>query len=154
MSYGCSAPVISTGCCGTTYGCSAPVVCGGCSAPVVCGGCGVSYVPSTSATSTVVYSAPVSKVVPAAEKAAAATIVVTLPADAKLTVGGVATKATSERRVFVSPELKPGRTYQYVFKAEVVRNGKPLSWEEKVTIEAGKEVKLNLAVPATALAAR
>jgi len=45
--------------------------------------------------------------------AAPATLVVSLPADARLIIDGEATTSTTARRTFVSPELAPGKTYSY-----------------------------------------
>lgn len=71
--------------------------------------------------------------------AAPATIVVTLPAEARLEIDGAATSSTSERRVFVSPELNPGREYHYTLKAEWVRDGKTVSMTREVAVTAGTE---------------
>jgi uncharacterized protein (TIGR03000 family) len=75
---------------------------------------------------------------------APATIVVNLPADASLTVDGVATTSTSERRVFVSPELNAGQEYHYTLKAEWVRDGKTVEVAKQVTVIAGQETKVSL----------
>jgi len=74
-----------------------------------------------------------------------ATIVVHLPADAKLTFDGEATKSTSEVRTFVTPELKPGTNYSYMVKAEVMKDGKPVVIaEKKVSIQAGVTTEVTL----------
>lgn len=51
-------------------------------------------------------------------------LTVWVPYDAKVTVNGQVTKSTGSRRQFVSYGLKPGLSYKYVIKAEVVRDGK------------------------------
>jgi uncharacterized protein (TIGR03000 family) len=80
-------------------------------------------------------------------ESAAATIVVALPAEAKLTIDDNATTSTSERRVFVSPTLEAGQEYYYTLKAEF--NGQTKT--ERVTVRAGEEVKVNIAfAPAVA----
>jgi len=85
-------------------------------------------------------------VTPSAQPAAA-TIVVSLPAEARLTIDDNATTSTSERRVFVSPTLDAGQEYYYTLKAEL--NGQTKT--ERVTVRAGEEVKVNIAfVPAVA----
>jgi uncharacterized protein (TIGR03000 family) len=74
---------------------------------------------------------------------APATIVVALPADARLTVDDAPTTSTTARRVFVSPELNPGVQYNYTFKAEFVREGKPVTVSKIVTVTAGAETNVN-----------
>ncbi len=76
--------------------------------------------------------------------AAPATIVVSLPADARLSIDDAATTSTSVRRVFVSPELNPGREYHYTLKAEWVRDGKPVVVSKTVTVSAGNETKVTI----------
>jgi uncharacterized protein (TIGR03000 family) len=88
------------------------------------------------------------------EVAAPATIVVNLPADAKLLIDDNATTSTSDRRVFVSPDLNPGKEYHYTLKAEVLRDGKAVTVEEKITVKAGEETKVSLTLPATGVAKR
>jgi uncharacterized protein (TIGR03000 family) len=82
-----------------------------------------------------------------------ATVVVTLPADAKLTIDGQVTRSTSARRVFVSPPLSPGKTYRYTLLAEVTRGGKAVSWEQTVKVRAGRESQVSMAPP-TGVASR
>jgi uncharacterized protein (TIGR03000 family) len=82
-----------------------------------------------------------------------ATLVVTLPEDAKLTIDGVATTSTSSRRVFITPELNVGTVYFYNLKAEVVREGKPVVMQERVEIRPGLESSVTLQPP-TSVAAR
>ena len=53
---------------------------------------------------------------------APATLIVSLPADAKLTIDDSPTASTSAERTFVSPTLKPGQDYNYTLKAEMVRD--------------------------------
>ncbi len=83
---------------------------------------------------------------------APARIIVSLPADARLTVDGTPTKSTSATRVFVSPALQPGQQYQYTFKAEVVRNGEPQSATKQVTVRAGQETRVQFNLPAVGVA--
>jgi len=83
-----------------------------------------------------------------------ATIIVNLPADAQLTIADQKTLQIGERRTFISPELPPGKEYIYTFKAEVVRGGTPITWTERVTVQAGKETQLTLTVPGTGVASR
>jgi uncharacterized protein (TIGR03000 family) len=82
---------------------------------------------------------------------APATIIVSLPADASLLVDGAATTSTSTQRVFVSPELNPGRDYHYTLKAEWVRDGKSVAVSKEVAVRAGEETRVQIAAgePAT-----
>jgi len=87
--------------------------------------------------------------------AAPATITVTLPANAKLSIDGMATTSTSTRRTFVSPALERGKTYSYTLEASVTRSGKPVTWSQKVSVRAGQESRVNLTPPvATGVASR
>jgi uncharacterized protein (TIGR03000 family) len=90
------------------------------------------------------------KKMPKEEEAAAsapAKLIVSLPADAKLTIDGVATTSTSPERVFESPALPPGREFHYTLRAEVMRNGKPQRVEQYVSVRAGQESRITLAMP-------
>jgi uncharacterized protein (TIGR03000 family) len=68
----------------------------------------------------------------------AATIVVSLPADARLTVDGNATRSTSDRRTFVTPALESGMTYVYTLRAEVVVDGQTSVQTQDVTVKSGE----------------
>jgi uncharacterized protein (TIGR03000 family) len=83
---------------------------------------------------------------------APATLIVSLPADAKLTIDDSPTTSTSAERTFVSPALKPGQDYNYTLKAEMVRDGKTVNVEEKVTVRAGEATRVTLL--STTVAAR
>jgi uncharacterized protein (TIGR03000 family) len=84
-----------------------------------------------------------------------AILVVTLPADAKLTVDGEATASTSSQRTFITPELQPGTEYSYVFKAESMKDGKPVVLDEKkVTFKAGETATVTLAPTASSVVSR
>jgi uncharacterized protein (TIGR03000 family) len=69
---------------------------------------------------------------------APATLVVTLPEDARFFVEGKLTKQTGTSRTFVSPPLEPGVSYTYELTAEVVRDGKPLTQTKRVHVRAGE----------------
>jgi uncharacterized protein (TIGR03000 family) len=81
-----------------------------------------------------------------------ATVVVDLPADAALTIDDEATVSTSAQRVFVTPALEAGKTYEYTLKAKVVRDGKAESATAQVTVRAGEVSRVELKIPATAAA--
>jgi uncharacterized protein (TIGR03000 family) len=68
------------------------------------------------------------------DSAAPATIVVNVPADARLTIDGEATTSTSTQRVFVSPAINPGREYHYTLKAEFQKDGKMVSVSKNIAV--------------------
>ena len=137
------------GCCGATAscGCSGQVAtCGGCGASAGCSSC-ASAAPagcSSCASGACAYAQP---------ENGAAVIVVSLPANAKLTVDGEATTSTSEQRVFVSPSLPSGQDYHYTLQAEVVVDGKSVTVSKTVAVRAGEESHVTL-TPVTGVAAR
>jgi uncharacterized protein (TIGR03000 family) len=67
-----------------------------------------------------------------------ARVVVKAPTDVKVTVNGQVTSRRSTEEEFQTPELKPGFLYSYVFQAEVVREGKPVTRTQRVTVRAGQ----------------
>jgi uncharacterized protein (TIGR03000 family) len=95
---------------------------------------------------------------PAPEKekasAAPATIVVTLPASAKLTIDDASTRQTSDTRVFATPTLDLGKVYTYTLKAEMVRDGQTVTASRKVTVQAGQETRVALEFPVTSVASK
>src|SRR6516162_5213287 len=74
----------------------------------------------------------------------AATLRVTLPADAKLTIEGQATRSTSAQRLFVTPPLEAGKRYSYTLSATFVRTGKTITVEQEVLVRAGRETVVSL----------
>jgi uncharacterized protein (TIGR03000 family) len=83
---------------------------------------------------------------------APATIVVSLPKDAKLTIDHTLTNSTSATRVFASPSLEAGMEYYYTLKGEMIRDGRSISTSKTIAVHAGDEARVELAFPATALA--
>ncbi|MCI0377955.1 MAG: TIGR03000 domain-containing protein [Gemmataceae bacterium] len=83
---------------------------------------------------------------------APATIVVTLPADASLTVDGNATTSTTERRTFITPELETSADYVYTLRAEIVREGRSIVQTQQITVRGGQttEVPFNLSAQGVA----
>ncbi len=71
-----------------------------------------------------------------------ATVIVKLPADAKLFAEGRPLTLTSAERSFVTPELPTGREYSYTFRVEYERGGRTLSETQKVNVQAGKTANL------------
>ncbi len=151
--HGCYGSCYGWSCCGGCYGSCY----GSCYTSSCCGS--VSY--GDCYGSAVAPMAPVSPMPPAGTKPAEpikapktgekgamvpapATIVVSLPADARLTIDEAATTTTSERRVFVSPELAPGREFHYTLKAEWVRDGKTVMVSKQVAVSAGNETAVNI----------
>jgi uncharacterized protein (TIGR03000 family) len=57
-----------------------------------------------------------------------------VPSDATVTINGLPTQSTGSHREYVSYGLRPGLTYKYEIRAQVVRNGQ--------TIEDGRTVYL------------
>jgi uncharacterized protein (TIGR03000 family) len=74
---------------------------------------------------------------------APATILVRLPADAKLTVDGSATQSTDSLRTFRSPPLQAGKDYKYTLRAEVMRDGKTVERTRDVNVRAGQTSEVN-----------
>ncbi len=66
-----------------------------------------------------------------------ARVIVELPADARLYIDDRAMKSTSDVRTFSTPDLEPGQLYYYEVRAEVVRDGKPVSQTKRVIVRAG-----------------
>jgi uncharacterized protein (TIGR03000 family) len=79
---------------------------------------------------------------------ARARLIVALPADAALTIDGVATQATSSERVFVSPPLERGRDYTYALEATSSRDGQKVIAREEVVVRAGEETRISLTLRA------
>jgi uncharacterized protein (TIGR03000 family) len=78
---------------------------------------------------------------------APATIIVNLPAEAKLTIDDEPTRSASDERVFISPPLEPGKSYTYVLKAEMERNGEKVKASQNVVVRAGRPSRVTLEFP-------
>jgi uncharacterized protein (TIGR03000 family) len=74
------------------------------------------------------------------EGSATAKVTVKLPAEAKLTVDGKPCTLTSSVRTFDTPALEPGKSYYYILKAELTRDGQKREETKRVTVSAGKQV--------------
>jgi uncharacterized protein (TIGR03000 family) len=81
----------------------------------------------------------------AVEAAAPAKIIVTLPADATLTIDDAATKATSARRVFTSPKLPAGKVFTYTLKAQFEQNGEMTTVTKVIEVRAGQTTRVSFA---------
>ena len=159
-SYGCTAYAgcyggSSYGCrgshgCSTAYGCSSR---GGlfhrnrCSCPPVCSGVAYGCAATYGCSTPVIVGPEIKKDMPKGEKIdgpkkstavnVPATIIVSLPADARLTVDGAATTSTSERRTLVTPVLEGDSTYVYTMQAEITREGRVMTQSQQVTVRGG-----------------
>ena len=80
----------------------------------------------------------------AAPASASATVIVNLPADAKLYFDGTATTSTSASRRFTTPALPSGSDASYTVIAEVVRDGKTLKTTKVVNVRAGQTTEVSL----------
>jgi uncharacterized protein (TIGR03000 family) len=80
----------------------------------------------------------------AADTSAPATITVTLPADAVLTVENEPTRLRGSRRVFETPAVGPGTDYSYTLRAEVIREGQPVRVSKTIFFRAGSSVTVDL----------
>ncbi|MBM4068653.1 MAG: TIGR03000 domain-containing protein [Planctomycetes bacterium] len=84
-----------------------------------------------------------------------ARLIVQVPAGAKLFIDDQPMTSTSANRTFVTPVLQPGRTYYYEIRAEVVRDGRTVSENQRVILRPGEIARAtftNLAQPASATA--
>jgi uncharacterized protein (TIGR03000 family) len=85
---------------------------------------------------------------------APATIVVTLPAEAKLTVDGNATRSTSDRRTFTTPALEAGETFVYTLRAEIIRDGQVAAQTQEVTVRGGETTNVSFTFASQGVASR
>jgi uncharacterized protein (TIGR03000 family) len=67
-----------------------------------------------------------------------ATVIVKLPADAKLFAESKELSLTGMERSFVTPELPQGREYNYTFRVEYDRNGRTVSESRTLAVTPGK----------------
>jgi uncharacterized protein (TIGR03000 family) len=69
-----------------------------------------------------------------------ATIVVRVPADAKVYFDGRPTQQTGEERTYVTPSLRPGSTFVYTLRTEIISGGRLVSKTERVAVRAGETI--------------
>ena len=74
-----------------------------------------------------------------------AKLIVDLPAEAKLFIDDRAIQVSSQHPVFVTPGLQAGKTYYYDLRAEIMRDGKPVSDTKRVVFHAGDELRESFA---------
>jgi uncharacterized protein (TIGR03000 family) len=72
-----------------------------------------------------------------------AKLIVELPPDAKLYIDDLPMKTTSEVRSFNTPVLERGQSYYYMVRAEVIRDGKPVTQTRRVIVRAGQTARAN-----------
>jgi uncharacterized protein (TIGR03000 family) len=85
-----------------------------------------------------------------------ALLVISVPAQAQVIVNGLQTKSTGPRRQFASTGLRPGLSYKYEIRVQVVRDGRLLEDTRTVYLTSGvhKAVAFSpVAKPETAIAA-
>lgn len=70
------------------------------------------------------------------------TVVVRLPADARLYANDRPLNLTGAERTFVTPELPAGGIYSYTFKVEYDRQGETVSVAKKATVKPGETSKV------------
>ena len=61
-----------------------------------------------------------------------------VPAEAKVTINGLATRSTGSKRQYVSFGLKPGFSYKYEVRAEIVREGQRVEEARTISLTAGQ----------------
>jgi uncharacterized protein (TIGR03000 family) len=83
-----------------------------------------------------------------------ATIVVSLPADARLLVDGNATTSTSARRTLVTPALQFGATYIYNMTAEIVVDGRTVTQTQQISVRGGETTSVQFSFPTQTVASR
>lgn len=133
-SYGCH---VSYGCYGGYSACHAVTY----AAPVSYG-CAVGHVVSSRVIDS--GTAVVTNSTPTVTDSSTAMFVVSVPADAKVTIDGQSTVSTTATRYFQTPTLTAGKTYGYTLEAAFVKDGAPVKVSKKVTFKAGDTVRLDL----------
>lgn len=72
-----------------------------------------------------------------------ATITVTLPVDAVLTIDKVPTAERGPRRVFQTPTVESGTNYSYTLRAEIVRDGQLVRVSKTIFFRAGAAIHVD-----------
>ena len=89
-----------------------------------------------------------------AQAVAPATILVSLPAGASLTVDGAATKSTAAQRTLITPALEVTGEYAYTLRAEFVSEGRTLVQTQQVNVRGGQTSTVEFNFQAQAVASR
>ena len=87
-------------------------------------------------------------------KSEPAKVTLILPEGARLFANDVPVAVSPSARTFETPPLEPGKPYHYVFKAEVMRDGKMETDVKRVQVAAGKQVTVEFKGAAPVAAAR
>jgi uncharacterized protein (TIGR03000 family) len=90
---------------------------------------------------------------PSAQALSRTTLVVSLPADARLTINGTATQSTGATRRFITPALAPNSEYYYLIRAEFTQDQRNVEQTRRVTFRPGQEVQVTFE-PAAQVAER
>jgi uncharacterized protein (TIGR03000 family) len=80
-----------------------------------------------------------------------ATVLVNLPAEAKLTFNGWTSTNKSSTRRFRTPAIEPGQEFAYTIRAEMVRDGQTIVQNHRVVVRAGQETRVNIDFPPVVL---
>jgi len=109
--------------------------------------------PATPSTAPVTPPTPTTSQEPVQETSALLTIWV--PAEAKVTINGLATRSTGSKRQYVSFGLKPGFSYKYEVRAAIVREGQIVEEARTISLTAGQRsaVAFGFNKPAEAIVA-
>jgi uncharacterized protein (TIGR03000 family) len=75
-----------------------------------------------------------------------ASLRVSMPADAKLSVGDFNTESSGSVRFFQSPPLVEGKTYAYELCAEVNRSGRTVTETKTIVVRAGQSAEVDFAL--------
>jgi len=80
------------------------------------------------------------------EEQARARVIVDMPADATLYVDGqLMALPSGARRIFQTPQLIAGQSYYYELKAEVIRDGRTVSAQQRLVLRPGDVATANFA---------
>lgn len=74
--------------------------------------------------------------------AAPASVIVNLPAEAKLLANGVTTRQTGSERRFTTPNLEPGIRHMYTLTAEISRNDQTIRESIDIEVFPGQETRV------------
>jgi uncharacterized protein (TIGR03000 family) len=78
---------------------------------------------------------------PAGEQTAK--IIIEVPADAEVYFDGAETTETGTERVYATPPLEKGTSYNYLIRAVWTENGTPVERTRKVTFQGGSQVRVD-----------
>jgi uncharacterized protein (TIGR03000 family) len=88
------------------------------------------------------------------EVLAPATIVVSLPAQATLTIDGYVSQQTSSERTLVTTPIQPGQEFTYTLVAKTTQNGQSVSQTQRVTVLSGQQLPVRFDFTATPVTTR